>query len=192
MGQRLVITVQKNNEIIAGIYYHWSAYSLSALEETRRVLDCLLDEENPIKDLRLRLIRFVETNGGVIDGGFTSDEFKRIREIYPHENFKTNGSRNDGLIALTKEGIADLESWSEGDILIDLDAQIIFNSVFYTATLDDYNYDMNEEKKIEDFPEMNIELGKIFFEKLDDVIIELENLNGYEFRKGETIYELIA
>ena len=192
MGQRLVITIRKNNEIIAGIYYHWSAYSLSALEETRNVLDCLLDEENPIKDLRLRLIRFIETNGGVIDGGITSDEFKRVREIYPHENFKTNGLRNLGLIALTKEGIADLESWSEGDILIDLDAQIIFNSVFYTATLDEYNYDMNEEKKIEDFPEKNIELEKIFFEKLDDVIVELENLNGYEFRKGETIYSLIA
>ena len=90
MGQRLVITIQDCGEEICKIYYHWSAYSRSALMETRDVLNVLFDEENDIKDLRLRMIRFCECNGGGIDGGKDSDEWKYIQKVYPHEAFKSN------------------------------------------------------------------------------------------------------
>ena len=196
MGQRLVITVKNNEENIAKIYYHWSAYSLSALEETREVLDCLLNNDNPIKDLRLRLIRFVESRGGCIDGGSESDEFKAIQEMYPNEKFKSDGSRNEGLIALTKDGMSSIQTWSEGDVDIDLDDGMIYNSVYWSEYFDDYkkwrkdNYD--EDVQIENIPEYKVDISEMTFDELDNAIEFLENLDGYEYRIGKTVYELVA
>lgn len=33
MGQRLNIEVIKNGKVVGNCYYHWSAYTLSSLEE---------------------------------------------------------------------------------------------------------------------------------------------------------------
>lgn len=38
MGQRLVITVHAFDEDIATIYYHWSAYTTSALDKAQKIL----------------------------------------------------------------------------------------------------------------------------------------------------------
>ena len=191
MGQRLVVTVVKDTEEIAKIYYHWSAYSVSALYETRGVLDCLLDD-NEIKDLRLRLIRFVESQGGCIDGGEGSDEFKYVQSLYPNVEFKPDGSRNNGLIAISISGMNQVQSWSEGDVYIDLDKEKIFNYVFFTFDVSRYKEFYEEEGDINDIPESNMEISEIDFNKIDDVINFLENEIGYTFRKGDTVYELIA
>ena len=37
MGHRLVITIHAFNEDIAKIYYHWSAYTTSALQEAKDI-----------------------------------------------------------------------------------------------------------------------------------------------------------
>ena len=39
MGQRLVITVHAFDEDIAKIYYHWSAYTISAFQEAKDIID---------------------------------------------------------------------------------------------------------------------------------------------------------
>jgi len=195
MGQRLVITVKNNAEDIAKIYYHWSAYSLSALQETREVLDCLLNNDNPIKDLRLRLIRFVESRGGCIDGGSESEEFKAIQEMYPNEKFKSDGSRNEGLIALTEDGMNSIQSWSEGDVDINLDDEMIYNSVYWSDDFDYYKEQWEEERKnlkLEDIPEYNINISEISFNELDNIISFLNKYHGYEYRIGNMVYSLIA
>ena len=81
MGQRLVVTVNDNGKDICKMYFHWSAYSMSALYVTRDILNAIL-EENNIMDLRLRLIRFCEAYSGGIDGGKDSDEWKYIQKEY--------------------------------------------------------------------------------------------------------------
>lgn len=146
MGQRLVVTVNQYGEDIAKIYYHWSAYSVSALREAREIINVLYDDENEEKDLRLRLIRFCENNGGGIDGGETSDEWKRITKMYPNVEFKKdNISRNCGLIALSEEGMNDIQGWSEGDVIINLDEDRVFNYVnFWYNDIDSYNEDCSE------------------------------------------------
>ena len=121
MGQRLVITIEKNEEAIAAIYYHWSAYTYSALQETKKVIDCIYNHRDETQDeMLLRLIKCIEENGGGIRA--TTEEFDYIKSLYPNEKFKTeNYDRCNGLIALSKQGIADLQNWSEGDVFIDLD-----------------------------------------------------------------------
>ena len=192
MGQRLVVEIQKDGRTIAGIYYHWSAYTMSALYTVKDIVNCLTDKENRIKDLRLRLIRFVENEGGCIDGGIDSDEYKSISEMYPNEKFVEHGSRNHGLIALTEDGINAIRDWSEGTIYINLDTKEITNWVIFNyQNIDDYNDFMQENKTLEDIEELNINIIDIRFEDLKYVIDKLDNFGGYLFRNGNEIYQLI-
>ena len=145
MGQRLVVTIENNEEELCKIYYHWSAYSISALMETRDIINELFDEYNEIEDIRLRMIRFVESDGGGIKNGKDSDEWKYIQNAYPNEIFKEEGiSRNCGLIAISEDGMNDLQDWSEGDIIINIDTHRVINLVnwFYDSV-----YDYNNNRK---------------------------------------------
>ena len=200
MGQRLVVTVTNCGENIAKIYYHWSAYSLSALEEAKDIINALYDDECKENDIRLRLIRFCEQNGGGIKGGKDSDEWKYISQLYPNEVFKEdNISRNYGLIALSESGMENLQDWSEGDVYIEMDNDRIINYVNYSyGTIDEYNGDRSEwdedfkELTLDDIPSITHDLTDFSMDCIDDTIFELKSLKGYVCRYGNTIYDLIA
>lgn len=200
MGQRLVVTVNKNGKDIAKIYYHWSAYSLSALQEARDIINVLYDDENKIKDLRLRLIRFCEQNGGGIDGGENSNEWKRIAEMYPKEIFKKdNISRNYGLIALSEVGMENIQTWSEGDIYIEMDDDKVINYVHYSyEDIKEYNHERSEwdedfkDLSLNDIPHIECDLTDFSIDEIDGIIMELQSLKGYTCRYRNIIYDLIA
>lgn len=198
MGQRLVVTVRSKDEDICKIYYHWSAYSVSALMETKKILNVILDEENDISDLKLRLIRFCEQNGGGIDGGEGSDEWNYITREYPNEIFKSEGiDRSYGLIALSKKGMDDIQYWSEGDIIIDLDECRVINEVsLWFISIEEYNQELEERdeaaEKLEDIPELQCDLTNFAFEDIDYLIDALNKAPNYAVRYGNDIYELIA
>lgn len=234
MGQRLVITVQNHGKNLAKIYYHWSAYSRSALEEARTLIHHVQqfgrvltpNEVYPIrcyscgapvignicdhcgtphhghsiteKDMQLVLIRFCEQNGGGITG--KAGEYEAICKMFPGQSFKTEGiSRNDGLIAITKDGMDSLQGWSEGDITICLASERLINTVLYTyGSVEEHNkehlecdenYRCVSESNV---PELSHDPENITFDSIDDVCEELGSLSGYLFRRGKTVYELIA
>lgn len=198
MGQRLVVTVKNNNEAICKIYYHWSAYTYSALHETKKVIDCIYNsEDETIKDMLLRLIRFLEDNGGGIKGD--ESEFKHIQKLYPKEKFRQDGySRSNGLIALSKEGMKDFQDWSEGDMIIDLDTDTVENTVFnWYDSLEEYNRermewdDEFEGYKLEDIKEINYDLGNFDVEDISNIICELYNVEDV-YRLGSAVFEMIA
>ena len=198
MGQRLVVTVNYCEEEIVKIYYHWSAYTESALMETKQILDELLDENNNIKDLKLRLIRFCERNGGGIKNGKDSDEWKYIQSVYPNETFKEdNISRNYGLIALSEEGMADLQNWSEGDVYINLDeGEVNFGVYGWYEYFEEY---LEERKswddefegiKLEDIPDIGHDLGVFNVCDIDAIIAAIDKTSECVVRNGNEIYEL--
>lgn len=201
MGQRLVVEIRDDNErgisvTIAAIYYHWSAYSVEALRETARLIDVIQDEDNPIKDMRLRLIHYIESVGGGIDGGENSEEWEYIKKLYPDETFKSkNISRNEGLIAVSERGIRDIKSWSEGNVVIDIPCGLVSDYVYFTDDLDTINKyredDGEEPISIDDIPEMIYNLEEIPFEDVEIVADELDNLPDYMFKQEGQIYTLI-
>lgn len=199
MGQRLVVTVRSFGKDLAKIYYHWSAYSISALREAKELIDCICEDYHVTeKELQLRLIRFCENNGGGIRA--QESEFDYIKKMFPGETFKTeNYSRNYGLIAISEEGMEDLQRWSEGDICIDVDEDTIHNEVFdWYDGIDAYNEERKEWDddfevlSLNDVPEIGCTLESIKFYDIDDVIGALCNADAYVVRHGNEIFALVA
>ena len=168
MGQRLVITVEKDAQEIAKLYYHWSAYSSPSASITADLIK-YLDAHKDI-DTRLACIRFAEEMGGCIRGGKESAEFKAISEMFPNETFKEDGDRNDGLVALTEEGMSELQYWSEGDVLLKLDYREVINRV-------NWSFDNIEDIKAEyeDFDE-------------SEVIVSDVDICDYSFDDADYVY----
>lgn len=200
MGQRLVITVKNNGKDLAKIYYHWSAYTVSALMEARDVVNCIYDHNDETeKELQLRLVRFCEEHGGGIRGD--DKEYAYIQAMFPNETFKTDGySRNNGLIALSEEGMDDLQSWSEGDLDIIIDEDVILNYVqwgyddieAYKENRRECDDDFDEFMTIEDIEDIGYDLCEIDVENIDGVIDALRQTTDFVVRYGNDIYELIA
>ena len=199
MGQRLVVSIQNEGKELATVYYHWSAYTVSALYEVSKLVKCIFNHKDETEEeLKLRLIRFCEENGGGINGN--PAEFKYIQDLYPNETFiRENYSRNDGLIDLSKDGRAQSHSWSEGDVEIYIDEERINNGVFgYFSDYDEYcdevrswgeDYE-DDLMAFEDIPDIGYDLGDIAIEDIDNVIKALENTKEHFVRNGYEIYEL--
>ena len=200
MGQRLVVTVQFQGQDLAKIYYHWSAYTESALYETQKIVDCIYNHKDETeKELQLRLIRFCEENGGGITGFEERREVEYIQKLFPNETFKTEGySRNNGLIALSEYGMNDFQKWSEGDVIINLDEDMINFGVYGCYdNLKEYNEarkewdDDFEGLTLEEIPNIGYDLGYINIEDLSAVIALVDEARSDIIRNGNEIFELV-
>ncbi len=200
MGQRLVVSIQNNGKELATVYYHWSAYTVSALWETSKLVRCIFNHKDETEEeLKLRLIRFCYENGGGING--KEEEFEYIEKLYPGEVFKRDGySRSDGLIDLSEQGRKDSHGWSEGDVEIYIDEERINNGVFgwfqdyesYCEEVKSWGEDYEDQlMKFEDIPEIGYDLGDIAIEDIDNVITALEAAKEHFVRYGNEIYELV-
>ena len=92
MGQRLVITVREKNKEIAAIYYHWSAYTTSALAEAKSLITAIfLDDYSKYESLPYKILKIMEDYGG----GICGEDEKYVKEKWPHRPLKNEGiSRN--------------------------------------------------------------------------------------------------
>lgn len=197
MGQRLVVTIHNNDKELAKIYYHWSAYSHCALYRAQEIVNCIYNSKDESeKDMLLRLIRFCEESGGGIR--WDEKEIEYIKSLYPGETFREEGQhRSYGLIALSEDGMEDLQKWSEGDLHIYLDKDEIHNEVYgYYESIEEYNEERKEwddefeELTLDDVRDIGYDLAYINIEDLDYIIEELKNVD-FICRNGDEIFELI-
>lgn len=200
MGQRLVVTIENDEEVLCKIYYHWSAYSIRALREARDIINELFDEDKRIYDIRIRMIRFVESNGGGIANGKDGDEWQYIQNTYPNAIFKEEGIlRNYGLIAISEDGMNALQGWSEGDIYINISNGRVVNFVnFPYVSIDAFNEARREwddswkDLALEDIPELHCDLSEFNIDDIDYLIDELRDAQDFVVRYKNVIYELFA
>ena len=197
MGQRLVITAKYKNQEIAKIYFHWSAYTVSALIEAYDLINAInISDYTTIEDLQLQLIRYCEINGGSVDGGAYSEEMKYVKFIFPKEEFKGNGNRNNGLIAISDVGRDEMQRYGEGDLIINFDSQEVSNYCYIGWDLAGYkNYrkdECGEEVDFNSMKSLDLELSCIPFNDLSSAIADLQNLNDYVYFTDNEVVELIA
>lgn len=197
MGQRLVITANYKNQEIAKIYFHWSAYTVSALQEAYDLINEInITDCTTIEDLQLQLIRYCERHDGCVDGGAHSEEMKYVKFIFPKEEFKGNGNRNNGLIAISDVGRDEMQRYSEGDLIINFDSQEVSNYCYIGWDLAGYkNYrkdECGEEVDFNSIESLDLELSCIPFNDLSSAIADLQSLNDYVYYTGNEVIELIA
>lgn len=159
MGQRLNIEIMKGNKVLANAYYHWSAYTSSALELCKNIIGEIRIAPiiHPASLLRtpeittvtmpgtvssadrdvLHAVRLLESTGA----GINESERDRILDkgLCPGIAFRGAIDRNLGLISITEEGMEETRCWQEGQATIDLDrGRVCFGVFFEWSTLEDY------------------------------------------------------
>lgn len=193
MGKRLVITIRAFDEDIAKIYYHWSAYTTSALQEAKDLIDNVNWFNTTSKDeLILRITRQLENCGG----GVSIRDREAFKKKYPNETFNDDIDRNYGLIAITDDGMEELEHWSEGDLTIDFDEEKVYNEVIFTYESDEeFKQDRadagfeDDDVDVKNIQKILFDPTEVHFFALDSAIKALDDLQFCRYFGH--IYELI-
>lgn len=204
MGQRLVVTITANNEPKMKIYYHWSAYTMSAFDELNelwKIIKPLKEAGKSTEEILLGIIHGLEGHvdeemkkwlqmmypeqakerpcRGGIDGGKDSDEWKYITALYPNETFAETVDRNNGLVAMSDKGMNEMQDWSEGNAGINLDTGTFYNDINWVYDgkedyIDRLSYDRCGESSDE--------------ETVDELAKEYDNLPTYK-GDGQDLFE---
>lgn len=157
MGQRLNIQFEDNTGVLANSYYHWSGYTSSAMYLTNEIIssDLISDliDDTSISN-KVKAVKLLELTGA----GLTIDEFNND---FPSHLYKEANNRTEGLIAISKEGIEETQSWEEARVTINLDTQQIHFNIYWDVNIEEYDpeqsYDSElnyEDVSFEKFPEL--------------------------------------
>lgn len=194
MGQRLVVTVHAFDEDIATIYYHWSAYTTTALQEAKDIIDKVDWFNASNKDeLIFRITRYLESCGGGVD----IYDRKVFGEKYPGEEFSNDVDGNYGLIAISEDSMTQQQNLSQGDLTIDFDAEKVYNDVMFTYESDEeFKQDRldagfeDDNIDVKDIKQLLLDPTEVHFFALDSAIEMLDDLQFCRY--FDQIYELIT
>ena len=159
MGQRLNIEIKSGDEIIANAYYHWAAYSESAYNLTK----IIVNEFDNVKDMDKfgQAIALLQKTGSGVDNG----DFAIAKSKLP-EDFQliraTN--RNNGITSISEEGMTETRNWEESRVTIDLDSKTIDFDVFWK--LDDVE-DPEIELKMKNAKQLDFNPFEMSFEDIE-------------------------
>lgn len=181
MGQRLNIEIIKDGKVVGNCYYHWSAYTLSSLVETSKVIekyDELIKQNLPNEVLITKMFEnctSFDLFKGFNGAGLSPDSYKYMCDKYPDYDFKVGVDRNAGLIGITEKDINDTRTWEQGHVIIDLDKEIIDAGLMIDyRKIDEYKQDCiddEEEFNLDDIPEFSFDnLDQISFDNLEKII----------------------
>lgn len=66
-----------------------------------------------------------------LEDNMPNEELAYIQKLYPGETFSTDVDRNNGLVHMSPDGMADVQSWSEGDAWIDISSEQYSNDIHW-------------------------------------------------------------
>lgn len=187
MGQRLVIQNNIDGEAVNTIYYHWSAYTLSAIQEVidlRKGVEKYYEENHnnyTLKD-KFNLACLSAVSG--IEGG-ANESIKYIEKL-TNQKYTTRADRNEGLIVFDDVKMDSQLGWSEGTIIIEwefeknkpnmIDTTFDLYQLVYSETpeewLDYYDEDEEELESLKENPQ-NVQLETLSISTAEDVLNEM-------------------
>ena len=148
MGQRLNIEIWNDGSCLANAYYHWSAYTNDSAVLVSKALDYIQNNPNYQTNDLLYAIRVLEATGA----GLTTLEktFSHTVPVLDDNEFAECLGRDDGLIAISEDGISETRAWSEGTVLIYLDEQRLSFGVFFKKDAFEWEKEQKEEYENKD------------------------------------------
>lgn len=178
MGQRLNIEIHDNGKLLANAYYHWDAYTETALEHAKTILD---NVQNMKDHSVLSAVRLLETTGARL----TSEEIDYMK-LYSDEDFVEAVSRNDGLIGVSPNGMQNTRYWEEGRVVFDIGTQTVDFMVYCSVDFGEYE-EIYETSPLE-LKELDVNLGNIPFADFHTLeSIYKENPDGFRTPQKEAI-----
>lgn len=187
MGQRLVISIIRDNKPIANAYYHWSGYTLSSLELGLNVINFLESYKEGYNNI-FKLSYDALLNTGASFGTTKDQKYAEKMAKIDYSNNGKSQDRNLGLISTVSETIEDAQRWSEGDLVIDIDTMKIAFNVYSLITKDEMKYlDIDLKEKRE-------KISKEYFEnsmsvnQLKEFAYKVMNSNGEILKVDDDLY----
>ena len=156
MGQRLNVEVHYDGEVLANAYYHWSAYTGSALNILKEVIDAYrkCKEISPLKIA----VEILQATGAGVDNEekclIAADRSGKFDGI----NFREAASRNDGLLSVTKNGIEDTRKWEEGRVTVDIGSETFLFDVMWSMGREDY--EDSDNRSFDEIPYIEFDFDK--------------------------------
>ena len=147
MGQRLEILIMKDGKELANAYYHWSAYTSSSFELAKEIVMAIKNRKVRQKDELKKAIRLLEITGA----GVTQDEknYLKVGERFKNFKFMPCDGRNEGLIAVSPEGMKETRDWQEGQVFIDIGKRKVSFDVWSCFNGEEELKEFCEDEKIE-------------------------------------------
>ena len=114
MGQRLIIEIaDTHGNLLATQYMHWSAYTGCTLECARRIYEELCDRETPLSykgetEFAVTLLRNAFPRAALTPEAASALGMVEDRDL----------NRNEGLIDVTEEEMANSQGWGEGTLRV--------------------------------------------------------------------------
>jgi len=141
MGQRLNIEIHNDGEPLANAYYHWSAYTTSAMY----LSEIIIDEYNELVNIGRKIdhsmaIELLEATGAQV----TPEELEHAQKAAPNRTYNTGASRTDGLIAVSEKGMAETRFYEEGRVVIDISTGCVEFDVWITYEIGEYEEHYND------------------------------------------------
>lgn len=177
MGQRLNIEIHSNGKVLANCYYHWSAYSESAAQLAQEIIHNINKIEYTGSDLLCAVKLLESTGAGLTDN---EKEYAKTLDDFNNYNFTECTGRNDGLIAISPDGIKETRNWQEYALYIYLDEKRMSFKVFCSSDKWDWEKECKEYYE-EDIKANNLERIDMNFDdiKFSDIDGFVEFINLY-------------
>ena len=149
MGQRLNIEVVNNGDVLANAYYHWSAYTGSAIELVETALT-RYDERNEDEDMIELAVYMLSETGA----GFPEDELSYIESVSSFQYLPKPvcTDRNTGILSVTERGIDDTRRWEEGRVTIDIGCESVDFGIIWVDDEDSFNEGREDDCAFSNLP----------------------------------------
>lgn len=192
MGQRLNLQIEYGSTILANAYFHWSGYTGSSMQLTKKVMDAILNDEQVKSNVSSKEMceAILEINKDLDDNVFyackllkltgadlTDEEIKYIKENLDESYSKLYDeekriSRNAGLIAVSRDGILETLRAEEGRVTIDLESRTINFDAIWRSHKDEY-LENNSEEDYDNLEETDYDFSNIPFDDFNEFYYEL-------------------
>lgn len=172
MGQRLNVEIVSNGKLLANAYYHWDAYTGISLQRTDDILNKFNEIRESVKDDLNLAIKLLESTGAGIND-VERNYILADPELSKYLPINDCVDRNEGILAITKEGMQNTRYWEEGRVTIDIAKRTILFRIYWELTKEEYLDDYYDMEHYEQLPTIDYDFEKeIPFDKFE----ELKNL----------------
>lgn len=149
MGQRLNIEFIYDDKAIASAYYHYSGYTVTALEELSNIHNAI-NYEN-IHDKKSAILELVDVFDNKLHklSGLTLDSLDEVKKYIPeYSGVKNELNRNFGLLSISEKGMNLAREWMELILRYDIkNKKIIGNNAVFETDINIYPIQISERLK---------------------------------------------